>query len=346
MLREPSGRHTNTNEEVPHMHVGVAQVRGIFLAAGLLVASLSASALPAAAAIDDLGPDLSVSMVTTPSGSVQSGGPLTYALTITNTASTWKECIESPYPGKPPRCITQTAGRPVSNVAVRDTLPAGAVYQSAVTDSGFACSAAGGVVNCVGGSLPMSGSAHITLSALAPTLQPGAGNQILQNTATVNPNQTIDERSYANNTASSSVTDNAPIARPDLVVTGLSGPTGASAGGQATYTINVANQGTATATGVSILLDGGTSGFSIASSSGSAGFAPCYSSPERFSLRAWCPGFGYGTLAAGASATISVVVQLPSYGGNYTMSATVDPYNSIVEANESNNVRSQALSVS
>jgi CARDB/Domain of unknown function DUF11 len=283
-------------------------------------------------------------MVTTPSGSVPSGGQLTYALTITNTTSTWKECVESPIPGKPPRCVTQTAGWPVSNVALQDALPAGAVYQSASADSGFACNAVGTLVTCLGGALPASGSAHITLFAAAPTLQPGAAKQTLQNTATVNPNQAIDERTYANNSVSSWVTDIAPVARPDLVVTSLSGPSSAAAGSQVTYTINVANQGTAAASGVSILLDGGNSGFSVASSNGTAGFAPCYTSPERFSLRAWCPGFGYGTLAVGASATINVVVQLPASGGAYTMTATADPYNSVAESNEANNSKSLALS--
>ena len=112
-----------------------------------------------------------------------------------------------------------------------------------------------------------------------------------------------------------------------------------------TYTITVANQGSANVPQVSVLLDGGNSAFNIASSNGTNGFAPCYSSPERFSLRAWCPGFGYGQLAPGASATINVTVQLPASGGNYTMTATIDPYNSVHESNESNNQRSLALNM-
>ena len=57
--------------------------------------------------------------------------------------------------------------------------------------------------------------------------EPGAGNQVLTNSVEVNPSQSINERTYANNAASVQVTDIAPIATPDLVVTGFSGPTSA-----------------------------------------------------------------------------------------------------------------------
>src|SRR4029077_11313275 len=42
-----------------------------------------------------------------------------------------------------------------SNIMVRDTLPAGAVFRSASGDHGFSCSQTSpGVVDCIGGSLP------------------------------------------------------------------------------------------------------------------------------------------------------------------------------------------------
>jgi len=46
------------------------------------------------------------------------------ALNLTNTTSTYRDCVESPYPGKPPRCFTYTAGAAVSGVALTDALPA------------------------------------------------------------------------------------------------------------------------------------------------------------------------------------------------------------------------------
>ena len=58
-----------------------------------------------------------------------------------------------------------------------------------------------------------------------------------------------------------------------------------------------------------------------------------------------CPGFGYGSLAPNASATINVTVQQPGDAGNHTMSATVDPYNRVQEQNEGNNQRTLSLNV-
>ena len=40
-----------------------------------------------------------------------------------------------------------------TNIHVRDVLPAGTIFRSAVGDNGFTCSHASGVVDCVGGSL-------------------------------------------------------------------------------------------------------------------------------------------------------------------------------------------------
>jgi hypothetical protein len=70
--------------------------------------------------------------------------------------------------------------------------------------------------------------------------------------------------------------------------------------------MTVANQGTAAVSNVSVVLDGGNSRFEIGASNGTSGVTPCFS-PEWFSLRAWCPGFGNGSLAPGASATINVL---------------------------------------
>jgi uncharacterized repeat protein (TIGR01451 family) len=324
---------------------GVFRLPGALIASGALVLGLFGSALPAAAALDDLGPDLSLAMSSSAT-QVQSGGAIGFTLTVSNTTATVRDCEPSPYPGKPDRCFTYTAGGPVSGVVVQDTLPAGAVFQSASAGGGFVCSASGTTVTCSGGALPKSGSTQITINALAPTLQPGAPNASLTNAATVNPSQAIDERSYSNNSAAVQFTDVAPAAARDLVVTGFSGPASVPAGGQATYTISIANVGNATANNVAVLLDGGNSAFNVVSSSGTAGFTPCYSSPERFSLRAWCPGIGYGpSLAPGATATISVVVQVPASGGAWTMTATVDPLNSVAETNESNNQQQLGLVV-
>lgn len=309
----------------------------------LLLAGLASGPLPAAAAIDSSGPDLSLSM-TESATQVNSGRPLTYTLTIRNTPILERTC-ELNALGKPFCYNDVVAGGPVSGVDLTDTLPAGATFQSYSANSGFTCGAAAGVVTCTNGSLGMSGVATITLSINAPSLAPGGANVSIVNSATVNPSQRIDERSYANNSASISATVLAPPALPDLVVTDFSGGGYVPRGGQATYTVTIANIGQAAAAGVAVLIDGGTSDFTIVSSSGTPGFVPCYNSPERFSMRAWCPGIGQGpTLAAGATATMTILVQMPStYTGTRTMSAQVDPYNTISESNEANNANTQTV---
>lgn len=313
------------------------------ISGALLMAGLASGPLPAAAAIDSSGPDLSLSM-TESATQVNSGATVNYTLTIRNTAITQRTCELNAL--NKPFCYNEiVAGGPVSGVQVTDTLPTGATLQSYSATSGFTCGAAGGTVNCTNGSLATSGVATITLTIQAPSLAAGGGNVSILNSATVNPSQSINERSYANNSASISAIVVAPPALPDLVVTGFSGGGYVPRGGQATYTVSIANVGQAPAVGVAVLIDGGTSDFNIVSSSGTAGFVPCYNSPERFSMRAWCPGIGQGpTLAPGGTATMTILVQMPStYTGTWTMSAQVDPFNSISESNEANNANTQTV---
>jgi uncharacterized repeat protein (TIGR01451 family) len=129
---------------------------------------------------------------------------------------------------------------------------------------------------------------------------------------------------------------------PDLVVTGFTGSTSVARGGQATYTVTVANAGQGVANGVNVKIDGGTSDFSVVSSTGSSGFgsAPqCLNAPERFSLAAFCPGWGWGpTLAPGGTLTATIVVQVPTtYTGTWNFSPVVNPVHNVVESNYNNN---------
>jgi hypothetical protein len=286
--------------------------------------------------------------MTTSASQVASGGSVTFNLTITNPTGRVQVCEIDDSGLKPRRiCYYEPVGAATSGVVLSDSLPAGATYQGATADSGFVCGASGTTVTCSGGHVAQDGVAHIAITAAMPALAPGGANQTLTNAATVNPSQTINERTYANNSASASVTDVAPPPLlPDLVVTGFSGPGSVPQGGTATFTVNVANIGQGTANGVAVLVDGGYNTWNITSSSGTSGFTPCYSSPERFSLRAWCPGFGNGpSLAPGATATMTINVQIPSTPGTFTMSATVDPYNSIAESNENNNQQTLVMQV-
>ncbi|GAC1320979.1 MAG: hypothetical protein NVSMB2_17330 [Chloroflexota bacterium] len=312
------------------------------LALSTLAGSLLASAAPAAAAVNPAGPDLSLTM-TQSATQINSGGALTYSLTVRNSAVYQRTCEIGPL-GKPLCYMEMVAGAPVSGVVVQDTLPAGATLQSYTANGGFACTGANTLVTCSGGSLAEVETVTISLTVHEPTIAPGV-NQTITNSATVNPSQSIDERTYANNSASISTTLIAPPVLPDLVVTDFSGGGWVPRGGQAMYSVTIANIGQASATGVTVLIDGGTSDFNVASSSGSPGFAPCFNSVERFSMRAWCPGFGNGpSLAPGQSATMTLIVTMPTtYTGSWSMRATVDPFNNVAESNKANNTSTQPV---
>jgi len=324
----------------------VSRLPSVLAATSLLLAGLLGTAVPTTslAAVYDMGPDLALTM-TPASSQVQSGGTAALTLTVSNSTTTIRECEPSPYPGKPDRCFNEIAGGPVSNVVLQVNL-SNLIYQSATASGGFACSGSGTFATCSGGALPANGSAQVTIHALAPTLWVGGPTVTYYPSAVVNPSQTIDERSYTNNSASVSVTVLPPQPQPDLVVTSFNGPATVPAGGQATFTIGVANNGAAPATGVSVLLDGGNNGFNIVSSSGTGGFSFCLPAAERTSLHAICSSFGQGPmLAPGATVTITAVVQVTTVATTYTMSATIDPYNAVQESNETNNQLTRRLTI-
>jgi hypothetical protein len=166
------------------------------------------SALPAAAAIDSSGPDLSMALAES-SSQVAAGGALTYTLTVRNTPVYERVCDLNQH-GKPLCTNEEVAGGPVGGVVVQDSLPYGATYVSATGDHGFTCYAFGGVVTCNNGTLSDSDTATLSIAILAPTLARGSANTTLTDAAVVNPSQSINERDYSNNTASITATDVAP----------------------------------------------------------------------------------------------------------------------------------------
>jgi len=314
------------------------------LAAGLLAGGVLGSAVPALA-VSAYAADLTVSVTSLPTSSVGSGANMVYTLTINNLATTHRVCeIEDTVP---PRsfCYNEPIGTAASGVVVQQALPAGFSYRYSVPDHGFSCSASGTMVTCGNGFIDWGTSARIDIYATAATLAPGSANQTATTTATVNPSQVIPERNFTNNSGSLALTVIAPPPLyPDLVVTSFTGPSSVPANGQATYTISVANQGQVSANAIT-LLDGGLQSWELVSSSGTPGFAPCLLAPERFSLRAWCPGLGNGpSLAPGQSGTFSVVAHV-STPGTFTMVAKVDPLGAVAESNEANNSASLTTTV-
>jgi Domain of unknown function DUF11 len=316
------------------------------LAAGLLASAVLGTASPAAA-ISPYAADLTVSITSLPTSSVGSGANMIYTLTVKNLATTHQVCeVIDSWPRPRTVCTTEPIGTAASGAVVQQTLPPGFAYRFSVPDHGFTCSASDTTVTCSNGYIDWGDTARIDIYATAATLPAGAANQSATTTATVNPSHAIPERDFNNNSGGLSLTVVAPPPlRADLVVTSFTGPAFVPAGGQATYTIGVANQGQASAN-VSTLLDGGLQAWEVVSSSGTPGFTPCYTSPERFSLRAWCPGLGNGpTLAPGQSATFSVVVRVSAAIGTFSMVAEVDHYNFVAESNESNNTASLTTTV-
>lgn len=122
-----------------------------------------------------------------------------------------------------------------TNVTVRDALPAGVSFVSASASQGT-CSFAGGVVNCllgtIAGSETLFGTASVTIRVVPQS--PGT----LSNSAQINADQ--GDPDAANNTAAATT-----MVKPgaDLAVTVEDAPDPVVAGAELTYTTRVTNQG-------------------------------------------------------------------------------------------------------
>jgi hypothetical protein len=318
--------------------VRISSVKAL-LVSGVVAAAAATpfvAVTPAAAAAGP--PDLTVSASASPN-SVAPYGAFTLTAYVSNSS---KETCHTLANGED---VCTFFGKAVSGVTVTFTIPTGATYWNGSVDHGFSCITqpnGGSVVTCWGGNLAMDDTATLHLNYSAPG---GAGTSTV--TATVDPSNTIVERSETNNTASASVVVNTPPtptptpppAKPDLVISSITGDSNVALGGQATYTATIANVGQATATNVGLLFGIGTDAWTLVSSTSSGGLGPCSPGYDEFKLYAHCPASGGITLAAGQSATVSVVVQIPSGAttGNVNTYAIADPGQVVSESNESNN---------
>jgi uncharacterized repeat protein (TIGR01451 family) len=272
-----------------------------------------AGAWPYPEPTEPLYPDLTLALADAPDP-VAAGGTLTYTLTVGNDGDLR-----------------------ATGVAVRQTLPSGAAYQSASATGGFTCAQAAGVVTCTGGALDPGATATITTRVTAP----GAA-ATLATSAAVDPDRRIREWDEANNSAGATTTVLAPPpepARVDLTIGSLSdAPDPVYRGGDVTYTFRVVNAGPDTATGVFALLSSqGT--YQYVSISSPDGWS-CVPHPEYFSLHVYCFGgsvTGGATLGPGQGATVSVTARAPGVTAVQTVTATVDFSNRVAETNESNN---------
>ncbi|MDY7231024.1 CARDB domain-containing protein [Hyalangium rubrum] len=140
-------------------------------------------------------------------------------------------------------------------------------------------------------------------------------------TATVDPDNAIAEFNDNNNGFTKNITVT-QLPGPDLIVQSISWtPTTPSAGNAVTYSVTISNKGlnstSGTAVAVRLAIDGATT----------------------------LNGTGPSSLAAGASAVVTLGGTWTATNGNHTLLATVDPSGAIAEAVESNNTLASSLFV-
>lgn len=217
--------------------------------------------------------------------------------------------------------VTNDGPSDAAGVTVTDALPAGISFVSATSDRG-SCSHTAGTVTCTVGALAAGATASIDLVVSADDAGP------LLNEASVS-SSTIDSDS-GNDEDDASVTV-APAA--DLAIT-KTGDATVAAGGQASYSLTVTNNGPSDATGVRAV-DTLPSGTSFVSSSPAGA---CSAAGDIVT----CDIDG---LADGASETVDLVVDVPFALGDQTLTNTAVVTGDQADTNSSNDSDSANTSV-
>lgn len=174
--------------------------------------------------------------------------------------------------------VGNSGNQNATNVAIRDQLAPGVIFDSWSTDGGFTCAVdASNVVMCTGGTIPAASTRQIQFRVVAPNTL-----GTLTNSVTVDPNNTIFEPDETNNDATTTTDVRTGI---DLVVwksdkKDVDPPGGApplsegfdpiATSGTGTYTIIVDNVGTQDATGIKVVdtLPAGTKFLSVQADQG------------------------------------------------------------------------------
>jgi uncharacterized repeat protein (TIGR01451 family) len=259
--------------------------------------------------------------------------------------------------------VGNSGNTPASNVAIRDQLAAGVIFDSYDTDGGFACSVNGtNVVSCTGGSIPAASTRQIRFRVVTPS---SLGT--LTNSVTVDPNNAIFEPDETNNDATTTTDVRTGI---DLVIwksdkKNVDPPGGAlplaegfdpiATSGTGTYTIIVDNVGTQDSTGIRVVdtMPAGTKFLSVTADQGfscshngalTGGLVTCFGghllgTESEFYDPA---GAGVPTLGHDEFATIKIKFFATPFvqqvGQTMHNEVRVDPDNTIAEANELNNL--------
>jgi uncharacterized repeat protein (TIGR01451 family) len=192
---------------------------------------------------------------------------------------------------------------PATGVGVTDTLPAGVTFVSASSTQGT-CTNASGTVTCPVGNLAVGATVTITINVTAP-VSPGS----ITNTAVVAGNEF--DPNTANNRASAA-TQIQGTGTADMSITKM-GPGTAQVTSTMTYTLVATDNGPSPATGV-VVTDPLPAGVTFLSASSTEGTCTNASGTVTCTV---------GSLAAGASATITIKVMAPTKPGAITNTATV-----------------------
>jgi len=219
--------------------------------------------------------------------------------------------------------VTNDGPGDASGVTLQDILPAGVIFVSAAPTQG-SCSEVGGVVTCDLGNLGVGGTASVDIEVTAPD---SAGD--ISNQASVTGNESDPDN--ANNSANEVTTVNALV---DLEVNKNDTPDPVNAGASLSYSVTVTNHGPSDATGVTVT-DTLPVGCTFNSATPTQGSCSEASGVVTGSL---------GSLAAGGSAQVSILVTAPSSAGDINNQVSIagnetDPDNSNNAASVATTVR-------
>ena len=234
--------------------------------------------------------------------------------------------------------VTNSGTDPAFQVSLRDILPAGATFVSAVDQLGgngsFLCGYSDGVVTCTGatldGSLDLIAGVPTERVVLITVLPPQEHGLVITNQAFVDPANTIAESNETNNYA----VDTSIVISPFDVTLEKEGPTTAHQNNTEDYTITVTNNGAAV-TDV-VVEDALPTGLIVLGATATPSNFTCqvFENPVNF-VR--CTGDMGADGSATAVVTITVQVFVTKDGGTLDNEACVDPANTIVESIETNN---------
>ena len=233
---------------------------------------------------------------------------------------------------------------PAFSVVVQDTLPAGTTFVSATDESpspgDFICTFANGVVTCTGGtidgSLDLVPGLGVSRDIKIVVKAPAEHNITITNQAFVDPSNTIPESNEINNQSS----ETSSIQSPVNLTLDKEGPDTAHQNDTDKYVLTVQSTGTSGATGVVVRdpLPVGLIPLSI------------QATPSNFTCQVLENPVNVveciGDMGAAGSDTAQVVITIDVFitqqSGTMDNEACVDPDNTIVESNETDNCETKS----